>query len=569
MGTQGSGVLEPNKMGAMYYPALIKGFNSGQTFASKPDRRVNPWDFILLMEGTLLWASATTRRQLVTRQLASFPFFCRSSLGGADTLVTSEAEGSPGSPTRGELWCPLWDTPASIASLRALFSEGRLQLGERTCATALEFARAVARFGLERGVSAFTRFGLIERSGSGKQRTLLAVPLGRWAPRRLPHIELMDELDVFTDEVGVRLQHHENQPRRLLNGRARMERAVFNVASQPLGGRDDLPQRLLHVLAETAALERELGVRRGSVKRKVGQRLMEQRISPVQPVSLRWIEATEDRSVEFRLAHAVASIASWGDSRADNREPGVGPLRSNLLPLQYENGRWKWDDHSRSAVWARGAGLFDNLAAVLRRRLVEASRVTGKGLPLWSSNGAAFGDLLALWRGGVDEERIEDLIHALALVDFGARQGDSHRDERDASQDARSGDNGGEYEAEIGAAAALPRVYALLKLCFIGGRLPPRPTVAGSARRNGEEEVPPHAPEILNLLLAGRLGEALDTAARKLRAKGYPSVVPESAFRDGEFAMTAIETRRLAGLLLVPVRRPDALAALAIKPHAD
>jgi CRISPR-associated protein Csx17 len=555
------GERQADAAGALYFPGLVEAPNVGQRFVAAPKKRTNPWDFILVMEGLHLWAAAVTRRLMVVQNdRPSFPFFCESSLGGNASLGPTEVPGHKDAKTRGEVWCPLWDRPARLAELALLLAEGRVTVADRTAERAAEFAIGVSSLGTERGISSFARTGLLERSGSGDQRTTLAVPLGEWALCQMPRADIVAELLPFDAAVATSLQHHANQPRRLIVAREQFERAIFKAVGRTPAERE----AFLDALGGAAVLEREIGVTCGKVKYKRGKQLAPRDIAPIQPLTPRWIDAADDGSTEFKLARAVASIAPWGALGFNSGDRCVGPLRHNLLPLQYENGRWKWDEHSRSAVWARGAGLFDNLAAVLRRRLVDASRATGKGLPLWSSAGAAFGDLLALWQGDVDQQRIEHLIHALALVDFSAKQNAPDEDKPVTVRDAHPADNGGEYEAEIDAAAALPRAYAVLKLCFVGGRLPPRPTVTDSA--SGEEEYPPHAPEILNLLLAGRLGEALDTAARKLRAKRYPSVVPESAFRNGEFAMTATETRRLAGLLLVPVRRPSILVRLAIKP---
>ncbi len=74
-----------------------------------------------------------------------------------------------------------------------------------------------------------------------------------------------------------------------------------------------------------------------------------------------------------------------------------------------------------------GAPLEVNLSALLRRRLIDAQRGVDNGLPMWSSYGAGFEDLLAFWHREVDEQRLTDLIHALALVDTGQWSGKLHR----------------------------------------------------------------------------------------------------------------------------------------------
>jgi hypothetical protein len=269
-------------------------------------------------------------------------------------------------------------------------------------------------------------------------------------------------------------------------------------------------------------------------------------------------------------------------------------LRANLLPLVRPWGTWEWYDAKRhkgfhdASVWSRGAPLEFNLAAVLRRRLIDAQKGNGDGLPLWSSYGAGFGDLLAFWHGEVNEDRLTDLIHGLVLVDASTWE-QSRIDDRqmrdeptpdlqtgavwfDADDEARATlapiEWGGRQllsKDDLRAAFELPRVYHLLKLCFVGGRLPRRPVERRTATRTGDEAFPGKCLDVLTLLQAGRLADAAVLAARRLRAKGYPPLV-----RDVELQaldMGPDQCRRLAGMLLIPVRQPGVCAALVIKPE--
>jgi hypothetical protein len=228
------------------------------------------------------------------------------------------------------------------------------------------------------------------------------------------------------------------------------------------------------------------------------------------------------------------------------------------------------------------------LAAVLRRRLIDGTRGTREGLPFWSSYGVGFEDLLAFWNGEVDQDRLTDLLHGLALVDTG-NWNESNidiRQQRDApTPDLRTGvvwfdvkDNahttfGSIYwngrsllaENDLRAAFELPRIYHLLKLCFVGGRLPHRPVEGGTCQRTGDEPFPPSSLDVFTLLQAGRLSDAAQLAARRLLAKGYPPVL-----RGGDLQsldMDLEQCRRLAGMLLIPLRQPGACAALAIRPQ--
>jgi hypothetical protein len=225
------------------------------------------------------------------------------------------------------------------------------------------------------------------------------------------------------------------------------------------------------------------------------------------------------------------------------------------------------------------------LTAVLRRRLVDAKRGVGDGLPLWSSYGAAFEDILALWRGEVDEQALTDLIYGLSLIatgssdefiealqwadqtpDLGTEAVWFGLDER-AHVHLEAVEQHGQKvgEQELQAAFELPRVYHLLKLCFVGGTLPSRPVQGRTEGRSGDEPSPPVCLDVLTLLEAGHLAEAALTASRRLRARGYPSILREADLRA--LKMEPAQCRRLSGLLLVPVRRTGVLAALTIKPE--
>ncbi len=66
---------------------------------------------------------------------------------------------------RGELGAPLWTRPAHLAEVRALFAEGRAEIGRARASDALEFAEAASCLGVDRGVTGFVRYGLLKRRG--------------------------------------------------------------------------------------------------------------------------------------------------------------------------------------------------------------------------------------------------------------------------------------------------------------------------------------------------------------------------------------------------------------------
>lgn len=599
LGEAGVKSRQDDAAGGLYSPALVEAPNIGQTFVASPKKRINPWDFILTMEGIVLWASAATRRsEVLRREQPAFPFYCDSAVGGATTVGPLEVSGQAEGKSRGEVWYPIWTRPSSFREIDRLFVEGRITQGQRTATRATQFALAVSSFGQERGIASFHRVGLLERSGSGKQTTTLAVSLGEIPTRWVIGIDLGMELAPFVEEASELIQHHANQPKRIVAARSRLDQAIFDFATSAHQASEVEPRSTLSLLSVASDLERELGVTEGRVKFKQGQGLQERSVRPIPPLSNRW-SASDDGTVEYRLARAIASIGPWGEREREDRSISlVEAIRANLLPVTRRGNSWQWDETSRSAVWARGATLFENLAAMLRRRLIDAATGKGEGLPLWGVHGASFSDLLALWNGEVDEERLAELIHALALIDTGLRKAESiHRAQEnndptpelhssavwfDGEGNARGGIEcptwrgglllGSTKEAaddNLRCAFELPRIYALLKLCFVGGRLPAQPVEGKITTRSSEEPFPPAAPEILNLLAAGRLADAVEVAARKLRAKSYPPIFDPRRASAAEIDMTPKDCRRLAGMLLIPVRHAGVLAALVINPRTS
>ena len=158
-----------------YNPGSVGGANSSVGFDG--DALTNPWDYVLMFEGALLFAGATARRlSPQSSSKAVFPFTVDNSAAGYGTSADSEY----GASARAEFWAPLWDQPVNLYELDHLVSEGRAQLGRRQVSNGTNFARAVAGLGTERGVAQFQRYGFLARNGLA----YLATPLGRFHVRR-------------------------------------------------------------------------------------------------------------------------------------------------------------------------------------------------------------------------------------------------------------------------------------------------------------------------------------------------------------------------------------------------
>jgi CRISPR-associated protein Csx17 len=567
-----------SRTAGQHFPLAAGSSNCGQDFFNSSS--TNPWDVVLMMEGAVLFAGATTKRlSQLGKGKAAFPFMI-------DHLATDEPSTSTKDEAkqdaqvmrcRAEFWMPLWCLPTSLPAIRALLAEGRLQRlsGERTEHT-LHAMEAIKTLGMSRGIDTFHRVALFERRGKGYY---LASSLGFHPTSRSSDsfAAQLSQFDDFRQQVYRNLREGPGIPDRIMRARQRFHAALATLLERDEHSAVATSDALLEVIGGASNIEREVALLKDRSKL----------LTPCPALAITWLRDDDNRP-EYRIARAVAGLIAWGEKPSDGRSlQAVESIRANLLPVSRRGNAWAWDETSRSVVWSRGAPMEFNLAAVLRRRLVDAQRGAGDGLPLWSSYGVGFDALLAFWNCEVDESCLADLIHGMSLVDprqWNQTGIDNRQWKDEPTPDLQTGavwfDADDEAHTTLApiewrerqllskidqrAAFELPRVYHLLKLCFVGGRLPPRPAEGRTVSRTGKEPFPPVCLDVLTLLQAGRLADAAQLAARRVRAQSYPTVL-----RDGDLQILEMDLnqcRRLAGMLLIPVRQPGVCAALAIKP---
>jgi CRISPR-associated protein Csx17 len=176
-----------------FSPARVGGANMGEGLDG--DSGINPWDYVLAIEGALTFAGTAMRRlESDGDRAAAFPFHVAMSPIGYSSAATSDGDTSKG---RSELWLPLWSEPASYREVVALFSEGRLQVGAGRAHNGLEAARAVASLGVDRGVNRFQRIGLLARNGLA----FLATSQGVFDVHAVPHDLLLESVYDFVRRV--------------------------------------------------------------------------------------------------------------------------------------------------------------------------------------------------------------------------------------------------------------------------------------------------------------------------------------------------------------------------------
>lgn len=355
-----------------FNPAAAGGANAGPGF----DRAalVNPWQYVLMIEGSLLFAAAASRRLESTEQgTLTFPFCVRTSGSGYASAARSDEEN-----TRNEIWVPLWRAPARIREISALLTEGRAKVGGRSAATGVDFARALATFGTDRGIDEFARYGFYIRNGLGH----MATPLGRWRPRRNESVDLISQLDVWRDQF--RRSARDGAPASVVRAHGALEDAILGMC------RDVTPRAVAEVLAA-------LGGAEATLTRSM-QHTATTSVHPVPPLTSVWLAAADEGTPEYRLAASLASIG----------------IREHLVPVRWARPfAWQTDDDGRT-VWS-DCDLVRNLVATLRRRELELAR--GGSAPTWATRNAALGDVAAFIEGSIDEGRLERLLRGLSLVD--------------------------------------------------------------------------------------------------------------------------------------------------------
>lgn len=481
-----------------FAPGQVEAPNSTTGYGAKGS--INPWDFVLLIEGALPFAAAAVRRNEQGGDgVLSYPFTVRTVAAGSGNLGASDMASS-----RGELWMPLWSKAASYTEVRALLAEGRVALGTRPAKDALDFVRAVHRLGGYRGVDRFQRYGLLMRSG----KAYLATPLEQVQITTDPKSEWIDELERKSWLSGFKkFTQDKNTPNRFITLRYRLENLLFTLAKRKPS--PDLVQTLLVLLGEIQVELAHSAKARGS-------------IPPIPQLSKEWALAADDRSTAFRIACALASL----------RKPL--PLRSQLFPIHHvSHNKWlerackdkklKDDPACRIRLHiSPQRNLTALLIALLQQRLSLPSRLDFKDKPLNSAAGVDLTDLSAFLIDDSMDSSIAALLRGLSLSKI------SDNLERKAD------------EGEIHAA------FSLCKLT-----LTPDVTLR-SLGFLGEKQNLPVATQLVPKLATGnteQAKQAIEITWRRLRGSGLDPVIPFNQLPD----LAGVDPRRLAAALFIPL----------------
>jgi CRISPR-associated protein Csx17 len=460
------------------------GYNAAPGFDG--DSRTNPWDYILMLEGSLLFVSGVTRKYENQKGEFVYPFTVRPSKSGYGSATDTDAD-------RGELWTPLWGKSAALPELKMLFSEGRVKVqrnsgsiqAARTARDAVDFALALSQQGTRRGITEFVRYGFQERNGL----SYLAVPLGRFQPKTNPQADLLGEIDRYRENLR-RVAQGKNCPSSIQQVYRQLDKTIIEFA--------DGKRALLDVLITLGAIEQALSKSRSSLWDENFSRWS---IQPLSQLSSKWVsECSEsDNSVEFRLALSLASRQNITSRQLRQRLVYVRPGKKFLewLPPIEED---------RVTTWQQGS-LDQNLVRWLQRERIEEDRrlkdseakaenIKAKDQVTYFAN---LSDVNQWILGDIDKDRVEAIARGLALTKI-----DRACTQKIISPSTNSFD-------------FMPIAYGILKLVH-HRKIESRGT---ELKKEGLKQ----EPSLLPLLAAGDSIRATQLAIRRLRVSGLPPLI--------------------------------------------
>jgi CRISPR-associated protein Csx17 len=501
-----------------FFPGAAGGANCTSGFDAPS--AVNPWDFILMIEGALLFAAASVKRLESGEDGALVYPFCvrQASVGYASAARADEPD------ARCEMWMPLWSEPTTLAELRAIFSEGRAQVHGHAARNGVDFAQAAVTLGVDRGIAAFQRYGFQVRNGLD----YFATPLERVVVRRNARADLLADIAQWHDRLRQKAGPRANPepPASVARSLNLLERRIVELCHDGSSG------RLLAVLAAFGATERALAQ---SFKWTTESAYLR----PLYGLKKLWLEEANDGSTEFRLAQSIAGTrALLGKKTLWFRQH----LEAVKIFSNKEDSRVSWDDTPGNDVLWHDGNLIDALNSILARRLVRTEKSGASGWPDWSPRPAPLKAVTDFIEGRVNERFLADLIWGFSTLDWE----DVTRDKRDnlgvackrtvasTEEMAMPDESNFGFEQSIVPSS----FYCLLRLCF------------RRTRKGEEDQAIPLVPAILYHAINGQGREASILAARRLRASGKAPLV-------NELPVTGEIARRTAAAMLFPIAPND------------
>lgn len=474
-----------------------KTFNSGQD-AFYREGRISPWSFLLALEGALLLQGGIGRRLSATaRAYAAFPFIAEAAHPALESQV--------GLKQAGEFWAPIWDRPATLDEVRALFKRGLMRLGKKAATSPHEFGAAALGAGLDAGIAAFVPFTLRETTSG---QVFEAIPKPRVSVRHDARgqraAELIAELVPWTERLPFEPRDGK-QKGKFAGLRGPVEQTIIALTED----------------SENPELWRELLLTLAGTQTKIDQdrtRKWRVRCTPLPRLSIAWLDYLWPREWpdEVELACAIASVGADSDE----------PLLVNLYGVDIRfNKPFYPKAYPTRALWHDG-DVLALLGETVQRRLADWDSKHDKARP-WPLRATYSVSSLLLEKflvGVLDDNEIRRWIPALALLDWRKRPAAQRQYTGQPPKDG------------------LFLLDGLFRPLFTEG-------LSWDERKDVKPD-PKTALYLLSLIRQGDITSALDLAVGRYSALGITVVDPRQVTFNADL-------ERIAAALLVPVRRTD------------
>ncbi|WP_204080883.1 type I-G CRISPR-associated protein Cas8g1/Csx17 [Mycobacterium riyadhense] len=348
-------------------------FDAGGVGSSEDPNSVgNPWTSLFVIEGTLLFATGVVRRHGAAYPGAALPFQVPGSTAGF-------ASSAAGERPLAELWAPEWPEPLCIPEVGHLLGEGRADWNSRAARSGLDMARAVATFGVDRGIRAFQRHIFVDRLGQSP----IAVPAGRIEVGIRGGVDLLAPLDRWREAL-----RRTDPPSHIVSRLRALDQAIFDHACT------GEPDALVEVFAALGR-SRSTASRSGKVR--------------------------DAKLPALSLRHGNKLFDQLGDVTHHDRELRIALALTTSRDSDDTFGRWLTDP-------LLAGGLAPGLADIARRRgfpLATDEIVTDRipsvrGPRIVFERGMRLrsGDVQAFVEGAIDDERTAALTLGLSCIDW-------------------------------------------------------------------------------------------------------------------------------------------------------
>lgn len=490
------------KSAGTWFVSSNKTFNSGQEWYR--EGHLSPWSFLLAMEGVRLMRGGVHRRH-GTRisDKAVFPFVCRPAAPPTDGQI---AHG------KSEFWAPLWDKPATLIEIEALFRSGLAEVGGRPASAPHEFAVAALGSGVDAGLAAFAPFELRQTTSS---QVFEAIPRTHIRVEKTKRAQRCSALLMPLIRSGwldrlPREPSDAKQRGRFVGLRGPVEAGIMRVSEQPSD--EEAWRALLLLLARTQdKIDRNKATREQCI--------------PLPPLSEQWFDlAWPQVPAELQIARAIASISSLALRPASTLHTCT-PLVTNIFGIELIDP-WTFKfpaARPARAVWHNARPLHA-LVTVLRRRLIDADELAPAPLHATRPCGLEAVTQFLNGPGEVDDELLARWVPSLSLL---------------AWRSHRSCGSSADWSPHP--------LYTLFRPILdptdikIDGRSV-FPLDEGDSRK-------PHAAsarKLVNLILQDDINQAVELARRRFLAAGWRTFDPPPG-------QLRLDSERLAAALLIPV----------------